>query len=152
MNTSMLNIWNDTIKPDDEIYYLGDFTYKANEKSARYILRKLNGKKYFIKGNHDRIEYLNNFQKLRLIEWWKYEYQFQYEHNDKIYNFSLSHYPHYPLPGEDIIYLHGHKHGISEHRGEYQFNPNAIDVGVDNVGFEPITITQVIDYIERQKK
>lgn len=152
MNSHIVECWNKTITKEDEVYFLGDFSLTLSKKGARYFLYKLNGKKYFLKGNHDRTEYLNNFQNSRLIEWWKVSHDFSYEHNGKIYNFSLSHYPHYPAKGSDVICLHGHVHGIYEHHGEYFHSPGVIDVGVDNVGYYPISIENVIEFIERQRQ
>ena len=33
-----------------------------------------------IKGNHDRSDELNNLLNSKLIEWWKYNYEFTYEY------------------------------------------------------------------------
>lgn len=152
MNNHCIEMWNNTIGPEDEIYYLGDFSYKISKRNAKYFLQQLNGKKYMIKGNHDRTEYLNNFKNINLIEWWDYSHDLTYEHNGKSYNFSLSHYPHYPAGGSDTICLHGHVHGIYEHHGTHIHSPNVLDVGVDNVGYAPLSIVQIIEFIERRKK
>lgn len=148
MNRHIIESWNKTVGINDEIYFLGDFTFTLTRKGARYFLHQLNGKKFFIKGNHDRTSYLNNFQNSGLIEWWKYSHDLQYDHNGKIYNFSLSHYPHYPSKGSDIICLHGHVHGIYEHHGRYFHHDRVLDVGVDNVGYEPISIVKIIETLE----
>jgi len=156
MNSHMIESWNKTVTPEDEVYYLGDFSFKATKRSVRYIMNRLNGKKYFIKGNHDRSEYLNNLLNAKLIEWWKYNHDFTYEHEGKTYDFSLSHYPHYPtkeMGSESTqICLFGHVHGIFEHHGTYVHKNGGIDVGVDNVGYEPISIVKIINLIENQKK
>lgn len=147
MNDHMIDSWNKVVTPEDEIYHLGDFSFKATKRGARAILRKLNGKKYFIKGNHDRSDYLNNLKNAGLIEWWDYNHILQHEHNGKVYTFSLSHYPHFPTKESDIICLFGHIHG----RNIEIPHGIGIDVGVDNLGYEPISITTIIDYVERQK-
>lgn len=151
MNRHITESWNKVVKPEDEVYILGDLFFKLTKRAARYILSKLNGKKYIIKGNHDRTYMLNNFLNSKLVEWWKYNYDFSYEHNGKTYDFSLSHYPHYPTKGSDIICLHGHSHGFYEIEGEYFHAPGVIDVGVDNLGYEPISIVTIIEYIEKQR-
>jgi calcineurin-like phosphoesterase family protein len=145
MNKFMLESWNKVIKPDDEVYYLGDFSLKFTRKGIHYLMQNLNGKKYMIKGNHDRSADLNNLLNSSLIEWWKYDHQISYDYNGKTYNFSLSHYPHYPIKGSDIICLYGHIHGrdISDNQG--------LDVGVDNIGYEPLSIIQIIELMERRK-
>ena len=151
MNKHITESWNKIVQPDDEIYVLGDVTFKLTKRGVRHVFSLLNGKKYVIKGNHDRSDYLNNLQNAKMIEWWKYTHDISYEHNGKTYDFSLSHYPHYPLKNDNIICLHGHVHGIYEHNGEYFHSPGVLDVGVDNVGYEPISIVTIIEFMERQK-
>ena len=142
MNRFIIDSWNKSIKPEDEVYFLGDFSFTISKRGARYFLHKLNGKKYFIKGNHDRTQYLNNFKNSGLIEWWKYDHSFSYDYNGKTYNFSLSHYPHYPS-NSDIICVFGHIHG---RRIETDGREIGIDVGVDNIGYEPISIETLMNY------
>lgn len=52
MDNTIINNWNNKIKPTDEVYILGDFTFYKGEKTNE-ILRQLNGSKYLIIGNHD---------------------------------------------------------------------------------------------------
>jgi calcineurin-like phosphoesterase family protein len=151
MNRFMVDSWNKVVKPEDEIYHLGDFFFKFTNRNIRHVTRLLNGKKYVIKGNHDRSQVLNNLKNAGLIEWWDYNHVLEYEHEGKNYTFQLSHYPHYPSKDSNMVCLHGHVHGIFEHHGHYLHAPNVLDVGVDNVGYEPISIVNIIDYIERQK-
>ena len=51
MNKIILRKWNRTVKPEDIVYFLGDLAMgKGN--TAKWLAR-LNGKKIFIKGDHD---------------------------------------------------------------------------------------------------
>ena len=152
MNKHIIKSWNKVVSPEDDIYFLGDFALKSNINYAKSILSILNGKKYFLKGNHDKIDYLEDFQNSKLIEWWKYSHDFSFEFEGETYNFSLSHYPHYPLKGSDLICLHGHSHGASEHRIKHFPYKGVLDVGVDSVGYEPISIIKIIEIIERQRQ
>ena len=43
--------WNSIIKPEDEVYHLGDVMLINNEKGIEY-LKSLNGKIHLILGNH----------------------------------------------------------------------------------------------------
>jgi calcineurin-like phosphoesterase family protein len=148
MNKHLTESWNKTIKPEDEVYYLGDFSLTMTKRYARNLLYKLHGKKYMIKGNHDRTYMLNNYKNSGLIEWWDYSHEMSYEHNGKTYNFSLSHYPHYPVKGSDIICLFGHIH---QRLLDDNINGMMLNVGVDNVGYEPLSIINIIEYYERNK-
>lgn len=49
MNEKIIEAWNNTVCAEDEVYIVGDIG------NAEYI-SKLNGRKYLIKGNHDRLD------------------------------------------------------------------------------------------------
>ncbi len=49
MDEVLINNWNSVVRPDDEVYHLGDFSFADPKK---YVYR-LNGKIHLIKGNHD---------------------------------------------------------------------------------------------------
>lgn len=51
MTKAMTKIWNDTVKPEDTVYFLGDFS--LNPKWSKIIVPHLNGHKILIPGNHD---------------------------------------------------------------------------------------------------
>jgi len=51
MNEMLIKNWNDTVKPEDEVYYLGDFSLSF--KPVLEVTHRLNGKKYLVPGNHD---------------------------------------------------------------------------------------------------
>ena len=50
MDEEMVRRWNDTVRPKDKVYHLGDVV--INRKALK-ILGLLNGEKVLIKGNHD---------------------------------------------------------------------------------------------------
>lgn len=50
---TLIKLWNESVKPKDSIYYLGDFSLHTPTKTKK-ILDKLNGRIFFINGNHDR--------------------------------------------------------------------------------------------------
>jgi calcineurin-like phosphoesterase family protein len=51
MNEEMVKRWNLRVLPSDIIYYLGDFS--LNRAALRFV-KRLNGIKFLIPGNHDR--------------------------------------------------------------------------------------------------
>jgi calcineurin-like phosphoesterase family protein len=53
MNETIIKNWNDSVKPKDKVYFLGDFAF-TGMNSITNILSQLNGYKILIKGNHDR--------------------------------------------------------------------------------------------------
>lgn len=53
MNRELLWMWNSTVKAEDSVYFLGDFSMKASKAEIRELLRKLAGNIYIVRGNHD---------------------------------------------------------------------------------------------------
>ena len=137
MNETLINNWNDKVKNrKDEIYILGDFAF-AKGLIVNDLLKKLNGKKYLIIGNHDRFlkdKELNT----SLFEWIKDYYSLRY---NKM-NIVLFHYPmetwerkHY-----GSICLHGHVHNSKINEVQNRFN-----VGVDVNNFTPVSLKEILE-------
>lgn len=141
MNKYILDCWNNTIDKNDTIYFLGDFALGQCDKAVVYeeYSKLLNGKLFFLKGNHDQ-SYINLVNYFTCI---KEGYIVDY----KGYHFILSHFP---LP-DDVIpvgyfNIHGHIHNA---RLNLDFNPDYhINVSADTLNFVPISIDSIVDYIE----
>lgn len=56
MNDTLIANWNRKVSKNDNIYILGDIAFPKNKEQIDEIIniiRKLNGNKYLITGNHD---------------------------------------------------------------------------------------------------
>ncbi len=53
MNETMIREWNETVKPEDTVYILGDVAFLPAPKAVA-IMQRLNGNKILVEGNHDR--------------------------------------------------------------------------------------------------
>jgi len=65
MDEEMVKRWNETVRPNDKVYHLGDVV--INRKALK-TLGRLNGEKVLIKGNHDLCkpqQYLQYFKDIR---------------------------------------------------------------------------------------
>lgn len=65
MDEEMVKRWNETVKPTDKIYHLGDVVIN---RKALSIMHRLNGDKVLIKGNHDIFkmdDYTPHFREIR---------------------------------------------------------------------------------------
>jgi calcineurin-like phosphoesterase family protein len=65
MDEDMIKAWNETVRPNDKVYHLGDVV--INRKALK-TLGRLNGDKVLIRGNHDIFrddEYRPYFRELR---------------------------------------------------------------------------------------
>lgn len=125
MNEDMIRMWNEVVNPGDRVYHLGDVVIN---KQYLPIMDRLNGKKILIMGNHDIFgakEYLKYFEDVRAYT--------VYE------NVIMSHIPlHSDSKGRFKMNLHGHLHSNVIDDPWYQ------NVSVEQIGFKPILLTEVM--------
>ena len=145
MNERLISNWNKKVKEEDDIYILGDFTMKGTEY-ATDVLKRLNGKKYLIKGNHDKFATQETFDN-SLFEWVKDYYELQYKNTI----FILFHYPieewnHY---FRGSIHLHGHQHNNSEYNiKNREKGLKRYDVGVDANKMSPVSADEILEFFD----
>ncbi|MCL2130350.1 MAG: metallophosphoesterase [Treponema sp.] len=149
MNLALIKNWNSLVTRNDEVYILGDFLYPGSAREANEILSKLKGRKYLVKGNHEK--YLTDPEfKSGAFEWIKDYYILKHESM----NFVLFHFPllswyrsHY---GSIHLYGHLHNSGIKNPDFRKKLNllgPRAVNVGVDVNDFYPVSMYQIIEAV-----
>lgn len=108
MDEEIIKRWNDTVKTDDVVYVLGDFSFYKEEKTLE-ILDRLNGKIVLIKGNHDKIS-----PKIAKKLSGRYDYLEIKDNGQKV---ILSHYPMPFWNGQfrGSVHLFGHVHNSHQH-------------------------------------
>jgi len=146
MDEEMVKRWNETVRPNDKVYHLGDVV--INRKALR-TLSRLNGDKVLIRGNHDIFrddEYREYFRELRAYH--------------VMNGMILSHIPvHEESLGRFGVNIHGHLHanrvmkprGFDVKKGAMLYS-NEIDpryhcVCVEQTDFTPILFEDVIKRI-----
>lgn len=146
MNQILIDNWNTTVTNSDTVYFLGDFSFKCNQNQADKILEQLNGKKYFIKGNHDKETWLNRVKEKHLIEDW-FDYK---DIDDSGRRVILCHYPIHSWNGlyRGGYHLYGHVHNNTVDNQEWQ--KNRFNVSCEVLDYTPKTLDQLIE--ERYKK
>jgi calcineurin-like phosphoesterase family protein len=149
MDEEMVKRWNETVRPNDKVYHLGDVV--INRKSLS-IMSRLNGDKVLIRGNHDIFrddEYRQHFRELRAYH--------------VMNGMILSHIPvHEASLGRFGVNIHGHTHtnrvlkarGIDAKTGATLYS-DEIDVRyhcvcVEQTDFRPILFEDVIKRIEAE--
>ena len=142
MNRALVDNWNSLVTDRDDIYIPGDFMYKGKGRGTNNFLSKLKGRKYLIKGNHEK--YLTDPKfKPEAFKWIHNYYVLKHE-GVKIVPF------HYPLLSWDgsyrgSIHVYGHVHNRRINYPEYEeklrlLGPKAVNAGVDVNGFYPVSI------------
>lgn len=145
MNNTLIANYNAVVKPDDEVYFLGDAAWKDVIQAKRTMNSLVPSKRYLLKGNHDH-KNVKDPMFAACFEWIKDYHELTY--NGQLY--VMSHYPFHSWrnSGRGSICLHGHCHNKIDNEGWYR-----MDVGVDNpiCGFAPISIERV-EAIMKAKK
>lgn len=141
MEDAIVTKWNKKIKKSDEVFIIGDFMYRGSGIEANRILKRLNGRKYLIIGNHEKYLKEPDFDR-SLFVWIKYYYSFK-ENKQK---YVLFHYPIMEWDGyySGAIHLYGHVHGNNTDKFESLLGPKAINVGVDVNNFEPLSQIEIL--------
>lgn len=146
MDEEMIRRWNETVRPSDKVYHLGDVV--INRKALK-TLHRLNGDKVLIRGNHDIFsddEYRRYFRELRAYH--------------VLNGMILSHIPvHEASLGRFGVNIHGHLHasrvkrarGVDAKTGEILYStdidPRYHCVCVEQTDFAPILLEDVFKRI-----
>ena len=113
MNEYMISQWNKKVRSGDEVMILGDFSVGRASETME-VLDRLNGRKYLIRGNHDKFLDDRKFDENKFV--WIKDY---YEGKDNKRKVILSHYPIFCYNGQYRIdtkigpktyMLYGHVH------------------------------------------
>ena len=140
MDEEMVKRWNETVRPNDKVYHLGDVVIN---RKALSIMHRLNGDKVLIRGNHDIFrddEYRIHFRELRAYH--------------VMNGMILSHIPiHSDSLGRFGTNIHGHLHANrvkAEVWGEYEIDTRYHCVCVEQTDFRPILFEDVIKRIKEE--
>lgn len=143
MHEALVMNWNDVVKPEDVVFYMGDL-HLGKPELGLSIMSRLCGEIHFIMGNHDEfkeikkipnIASINDIVDLRVLN----------SPYGKDVHFELCHYPMYSWNrkphGSYHIHAHSH-HGLS--LDEIHQNNRIVDAGCNGWGYTPISYHQVI--------
>lgn len=130
MDEALVDRWNTTIGPDDEVWHLGDFARRAD--AVPELLARLNGRKHLLRGNNDP-------EATGTYEGWHSVADYA-ELDCDGHKLVLCHYPFrsWNAQHRGAINLHGHSHG------RLKPMPRQFDVGSDVHGFAPVTLAQLL--------
>lgn len=150
MNNTLIRNFNSMVHKNDILYILGDLTYRISESKANELIKKIKGKKFLIRGNHDRDYDKSLFEEI-------YDYK---EFNHEKIKYVLMHYPLMEWNKSRYnrsIHLHGHIHSDGTYNEQNRRNGILrYDVGVDANNYYPVSFSFIknyfIDSIRREGK
>ncbi|MFD2236994.1 metallophosphoesterase family protein [Aureimonas populi] len=130
-DAALIASWNEVVRPEDEIWHLGDFA-RGTRDGVEALLASLNGRKHLIIGNNDPLDTVE-------ARGWS-SVQHYAEMVVDGHRLILCHYPFrtWNQMGKKSVNLHGHSHG--------RLTPvtRQHDVGVDPQGLRPVTLATIL--------
>ncbi len=130
MDEYMIDMWNESIKPGDHVWHLGDITFNKS-KFTDSTLNKLHGKLRIVIGNHDDAKFLTGIGRVqKLVESRRFD-EFGFacthrpQHRSGLWNFRQ---------GKYTVSVHGHIHQNESPNDLY------INVSVEKTDYKPIHI------------
>lgn len=157
MNRTLIRNINDAVSPEDELWILGDFSYRINKEAVRALRRQIACRHvHLVYGNHDK-DYSSDhiFQSVQYYKELKTEYG----------RFVLFHYPilEWSAAHYGSVHLHGHIHSTGEYNEENlkkkfsdriscghapkreNLNLRIYDVGVDANDYRPVSLSRIAE-------
>jgi calcineurin-like phosphoesterase family protein len=131
MDAAMVAHWNEIVRPDDEVWHLGDFAVRQPAARVAELLAALTGEKHLIAGNNDGAATTG------APGWASVRAYAELEVDGA--RLVLCHYPlrSWHRMARGALDLHGHSHG------RLAPLPRQVDVGVDLWDFRPITLAEI---------
>ena len=144
MNTSIIQSINNVVRPDDDLFIIGDLSF-TNFENTEKILLSMQGRKHLILGNHDNLKFIKKLS--HHFIWIKDRYMLKVKDEDvnggnqKLF---LDHYPMltWPEAHHRVWQVHGHCHNSLDSI----YESTRIDCGYD-VWRRPIAYEDIKRYM-----
>ena len=140
MDRTLMANWNAVVRPDDDVWVVGDFVM-GNGRTAQSYLDDLNGRKHLVRGNHDKAVTLE-------ARGWS-SIQDMAEVSLEGRHLVLSHYGMrtWHRIGRSALMLYGHSHGrLPGFRTPS--GGGTTDVGVDLCHYMLVQLDQILTQIK----
>jgi calcineurin-like phosphoesterase family protein len=133
MDEAMIANWNSRVSRGDIVYHLGDFTFARSKAEVERYVRRLNGQKHLILGNHD-------YSQTKNAKGWAWTGHYK-EIKVGEQRIVMSHYSMRTWHGSHggAWMLYGHSHGTLMR----DWQVRSFDVGVDVWSFAPLSFDEV---------
>jgi calcineurin-like phosphoesterase family protein len=154
MHRELISRWNSVVGPRDRVFFVGDYSFGSKEFATAF-LKKLNGEKILIKGNHDGSD-----TRMKEIGFKEIHERLILEIGGEKVLFC--HYPYAPevMPTEyklkymnlrpkyeGMFLVHGHVHD------KWKFaNPKMINVSCEALDYTPISFDEIAKIIKDNPK
>ncbi|WP_279356723.1 metallophosphoesterase [Methylobacterium indicum] len=128
---ALIQAWNSRVRPQHDVFFLGDFAMNSSADRCREVFARLNGRKHLIIGNHDKERHLS-------LGWASEPADLRTIHVDQV-RLVLCHYALRTWNGSwrGALHLYGHSHG------KLPGTSRSLDVGVDAWDYRPVSLAEI---------
>ena len=152
MDSALIANINDRVSATDQLYVLGDFSYRCSmDEAMRLRERIVCGNVHLVRGNHDKhwAEQGAPYDKVFASEQDYLEIKPGFARGTRL---VLMHYPMLSWNGKwrGSIHLHGHIHSQGPDYNERNRDKGVLryDVGVDANAYCPVSRDQILDFFD----
>lgn len=150
MDEKIIENWNSLIKPEDIVFFLGDFIFTYSKDVLIEYTQKLNGEKILILGNHDHFS-----EKDYLEAGWTAVYN-MFEQYIKNKHIVMCHYSmkQWNCSHNGSIMIFGHEHWKKQYELNHEaykslfMSEKTVNVCQDSNNFKPYSIDEIIKICE----
>jgi calcineurin-like phosphoesterase family protein len=136
MDKVLIGNWNNTVKPEDHVFFLGDLSYNGKRALVRNYITCLDGRISCIRGNHD--DNMTNAA----------------DHQILVYRGIRFYLVHNPRNAPDNFrgwVIHGHAHNSNLQKYPFiDFENRRINVSAEVIGYRPISLSSITTLIQKQ--
>ena len=132
MDRALVDNWNAVVRPVDDVWHLGDFAHRGDDRAIERIFKRLHGRKRLIVGNHDGKATLS-------LPWMEPPIHMRTIGAGR-QRIVLCHCGLRTWPGyhRGALHLYGHSHG------RLPGNSRSLDVGVEAWDYRPASLDEVL--------
>ena len=151
MNEALIERHNSVVRQCDIVYFIGDFAFYSDPMVIVNIIKRLNGEKHFVSGNHDKAlindHVMKQFQSFSRAPF-KEIYVADPDARGGKQSITLCHYAMrvWNKSHHGAFHLYGHSHGSLPDDP----NSRSFDVGVDCWNFTPVSYEQVKEVMAKK--
>ena len=141
MLEALVRNWNNTVSPDDDVYILGDLTWK-NSVGLDFLSRTT-GRKYLVLGNHDK----PTAEMMNCLQWVK-DYAVIKDGESEVVLF------HYPTASwydqfRGSVHLYGHVHDNLDYKAYLRYLEICDEMGIPHECYNVGCMMPYMDYTPR---
>jgi calcineurin-like phosphoesterase family protein len=151
MHLTLIENWNSVVQDEDIVFYLGDFAFKDRGEDV-WFRKQLNGKIYFIMGNHDKVRNISQlgFEKIFGDDTALGGATISVKDEDANRGYQDIILCHYPILSwnkshHGSWHIHGHCHQSITKNPEmsWYYKRKVIDIGINGWNYTPLSYSDI---------